>query len=87
MASKAAYRRLSKEYIEIKRNPPPYIIAKPLESNILEWHFCLYGPQGTVYEYGEYHGKLRFPSDYPFKPPSIQMFTPSGKCLKYSSKK
>lgn len=28
---------------------------------------------------GYYHGKLIFPSDFPFKPPRILMLTPSGR--------
>ncbi|ORX67428.1 UBC-like protein [Linderina pennispora] len=79
MASKAAYKRLSKEYLGMQRNPTPYITAKPLESNILEWHYVLRGPPETPYEGGEYHGRLRFPADYPYKPPAIQMITPSGR--------
>ena len=37
------------------------------------------GLDGTPYEGGQYHGKLVFPSDYPYKPPSIMMLTPSGR--------
>lgn len=37
------------------------------------------GPPGTPYEGGQYHGKLTFPSEYPFKPPRIKMCTPSGR--------
>ncbi|KAJ1792778.1 Ubiquitin-conjugating enzyme E2 6 [Coemansia sp. RSA 2399] len=79
MASKAAYRRLTKEFLVIQKNPTPFITAKPLETNILEWHYVLTGPPDTQYEGGEYHGRLRFPSDYPYKPPAIQMITPSGR--------
>jgi ubiquitin-conjugating enzyme E2 J2 len=79
MATKAAYKRLQKEYINLQKAPPPYITAKPLESNILEWHYVLRGPEATPYEGGEYHGKIIFPSDYPYKPPSIRMTTPSGR--------
>ncbi|KAJ1667442.1 Ubiquitin-conjugating enzyme E2 6 [Coemansia sp. RSA 1813] len=79
MASKAAFRRLNKEYLAIQKNPTPFITAKPLETNILEWHYVLNGPPDTQYEGGEYHGRLRFPSDYPYKPPAIQMITPSGR--------
>ncbi|KAJ2252603.1 Ubiquitin-conjugating enzyme E2 6 [Coemansia sp. RSA 455] len=79
MASKAAFKRLNKEYLAIQANPTPYITAKPLESNILEWHYVLRGPPDTPYADGEYHGKVKFPSDYPYKPPAIQMITPSGR--------
>ncbi|KAI8905662.1 ubiquitin-conjugating enzyme/RWD-like protein [Powellomyces hirtus] len=79
MASKGAHKRLTKEYITIAKNPPDYIVAKPLESNILEWHYVIRGPPDSVYEGGEYHGKVQFPADYPFKPPSIKMMTPNGR--------
>ncbi|KAJ3016611.1 Ubiquitin-conjugating enzyme E2 6 [Thoreauomyces humboldtii] len=79
MASKGAHKRLSKEYITIAKNPPDYIVTKPLESNILEWHYVIRGPPDSPYEGGEYHGKVNFPSDYPFKPPSIKMMTPNGR--------
>ncbi|CAH1759470.1 9525_t:CDS:2 [Entrophospora sp. SA101] len=73
MATKAAYKRLTKEYIAIQNNPAPYLIAKPLENNILEWHYVIRGPPDTPYHNGEYH------VEYPFKPPSIRMITPSGR--------
>ncbi|KAJ2001042.1 Ubiquitin-conjugating enzyme E2 6 [Coemansia thaxteri] len=79
MASKAAFKRLNKEYLAIQANPPPYVTAKPLETNILEWHYVLRGPPDTPYAGGEYHGRVKFPSDYPYKPPAIQMITPSGR--------
>ncbi|KAL0081603.1 UBC-like protein [Phycomyces blakesleeanus] len=79
MATKAAYKRLSKEYLAIQKNPPPFITAKPLESNILEWHYVIQGPPDTPYLGGEYYGRLTFPSEYPYKPPAIRMVTPSGR--------
>jgi len=79
MATKEAYKRLKKEVAALKKSPPPYIDAMPLESNILEWHYVVLGPPGTPYEGGLYHGKLRFPPEYPFKPPSIYMITPNGR--------
>ncbi|KAL1922737.1 uncharacterized protein VTP21DRAFT_9113 [Calcarisporiella thermophila] len=79
MATKQAYKRLTKEYMLLQRAPPDYITAKPLESNILEWHYILTGPPESPYQGGEYHGKLSFPPEYPFKPPAIRMFTPNGR--------
>ncbi|AQK82831.1 Ubiquitin-conjugating enzyme E2 34 [Zea mays] len=41
--------------------------------------YVLEGSKGTPFEGGYYYGKLKFPPDYPFKPPSISMTTPSGR--------
>lgn len=79
MATKAANKRLTREYQIISKNPPPYIVAHPSETNILEWHYILTGPPETPYEGGQYWGTLIFPPDYPFAPPAIRMHTPSGR--------
>lgn len=79
MASKQANKRLTKEYLAILKQPMPGIIAKPNESNILEWHYILDGPADSPYATGQYHGKLIFHPDYPFKPPGIIMLTPNGR--------
>ncbi|EDO38458.1 predicted protein [Nematostella vectensis] len=71
--------RLRQDYLRIVRDPVPYITAAPLPSNILEWHYVVRGPENTPYEGGFYHGKLVFPRDFPFKPPSIYMITPNGR--------
>ncbi|KAI9775172.1 MAG: Ubiquitin-conjugating enzyme E2 6 [Candelina submexicana] len=79
MATRAANKRLTREYKLIQESPPPYIIAHPSEKNILEWHYVLTGPPKTPYENGQYWGTLMFPPDYPFAPPAIRMHTPSGR--------
>tara|TARA_R110002003_G_scaffold290_7_gene18579 strand:+ start:3301 stop:4146 length:846 start_codon:yes stop_codon:yes gene_type:complete len=79
MATPAATKRLTKEYVAISKSPPPFIIAHPSDSNILEWHYILTGPPETPYEGGQYWGTLMFPPDYPFAPPAIRMHTPSGR--------
>ncbi|EFJ51744.1 hypothetical protein VOLCADRAFT_103384 [Volvox carteri f. nagariensis] len=71
--------RLQKEYKSLLKDPVPNITAHPSPSNLLEWHFVLEGAKGTEYEGGVYHGKLVFPPEYPFKPPSISLFTPNGR--------
>ncbi|XP_046397087.1 ubiquitin-conjugating enzyme E2 J2 [Ischnura elegans] len=75
----SATARLKQDYIRLKRDPVPYVVAEPLPSNILEWHYVVNGPEGTPYEGGLYHGKLVFPREFPFKPPSIYMITPNGR--------
>ncbi|POM76799.1 Ubiquitin-conjugating enzyme E2 [Phytophthora palmivora] len=74
-----ATKRLRKEYLAMQRKPVEYIQAVPLETNILEWHYVITGTKGTPYEGGFYHGKLKFPPEYPMKPPSVMMITPNGR--------
>jgi ubiquitin-conjugating enzyme E2 J2 len=79
MASKAAHKRLTKEYVSMQKQPPPFVWAAPEERNILNWNFLIRGPPDSPFAGGEYHGVLMFPSEYPFKPPGIKMYTPSGR--------
>ncbi|KIK55277.1 hypothetical protein GYMLUDRAFT_48000 [Collybiopsis luxurians FD-317 M1] len=79
MASKAAQKRLNKEFVAMQRDPPPFIWAVPDEKNILTWNYIIRGPPDSPFAGGEYHGVLLFPSEYPFKPPGIKMLTPSGR--------
>jgi ubiquitin-conjugating enzyme E2 J2 len=66
--------------------------AVPLENDILIFHYVIEGPPDTPYAHGFYHGVLKFPSEYPLKPPTIIMYTPSGRfetgkpiCTSFSS--
>jgi len=63
----------------MQKDPPPFVWAAPDEKDILNWNFIIHGPPDSSYVGGEYHGVLIFPSEYPFKPPGIKMYTPSGR--------
>eukprot|EP00037_Helgoeca_nana_P029174 m.347082 g.347082 ORF g.347082 m.347082 type:complete len:232 (+) comp27919_c0_seq4:1891-2586(+) len=76
---KSAIMRLQKELKALIKEPESLFRVLPVEENILEWHFCLLPPPGTPYSGGQYHGKLILPADYPFRPPSVMMITPSGR--------
>lgn len=77
--SNVCLKRLQKELVAIQKNPVQSISTTPNENNLLEWHYVIEGPKDTVYEGGYYHGILRFPKDYPYKPPSILMLTKNGR--------
>jgi ubiquitin-conjugating enzyme E2 J2 len=79
MAPQIATNRLRKELIKLKNDPTPGVLAEPNENDILIWHFAIRGPSDTPYEGGIYIGKIKFPSEYPFKAPSVTMITPSGR--------
>jgi ubiquitin-conjugating enzyme E2 J2 len=71
--------RLQKEFRAMCKEPVPHILARPSHSDIREWHYVLEGSEGTPFEGGVYHGKVKFPEEYPFKPPGISMITPNGR--------
>eukprot|EP00586_Coscinodiscus_wailesii_P019454 CAMPEP_0172500612 /NCGR_PEP_ID=MMETSP1066-20121228/140818_1 /TAXON_ID=671091 /ORGANISM="Coscinodiscus wailesii, Strain CCMP2513" /LENGTH=204 /DNA_ID=CAMNT_0013274941 /DNA_START=250 /DNA_END=860 /DNA_ORIENTATION=+ len=81
MANDMCTRRLTRELQSLLKSPlrSPRITAIPNEANILEWHYVIEGNAGTPYHGGYYHGKLIFPKEYPLKPPSVIMLTPSGR--------
>jgi len=77
--STTAVQRLRRDAARLAKDPVPYVVAVPLSANILEWHYVVQGPSDSPYAGGFYHGKLIFPAEYPFKPPSIYMLTPNGR--------
>eukprot|EP00294_Goniomonas_avonlea_P011019 CAMPEP_0114543494 /NCGR_PEP_ID=MMETSP0114-20121206/2385_1 /TAXON_ID=31324 /ORGANISM="Goniomonas sp, Strain m" /LENGTH=377 /DNA_ID=CAMNT_0001727835 /DNA_START=9 /DNA_END=1139 /DNA_ORIENTATION=+ len=79
MAQKTCILRLKKEMANFNKDPPPFIHIAVNERNMLIWHYLIEGPPGTPYAGGWFWGRLRFPSEYPYKPPSIQMHTPNGR--------
>jgi|TARA_B110000977_G_scaffold5843_1_gene8228 ubiquitin-conjugating enzyme E2 J2 len=74
-----AVQRLQKELRLLSKDPLPFITARPDTKNILVWHYVLVGDEASEFKGGQYHGKVTFPSQYPFRPPSIVMVTPSGR--------
>ncbi|CAH8493506.1 unnamed protein product [Heterobilharzia americana] len=74
-----AVHRLKQDYLRLSRDPVPYVTAEPLPTNLFEWHYVIKGPADSPYKGGYYHGKLIFPKDFPFRPPSIYMITPNGR--------
>lgn len=60
-SNKISTTRLLREYRKIKKDPPDYITARPLENNVLQWHYVIEGPPKTPYASGIYHGVLTFP--------------------------
>ncbi|OAF63822.1 hypothetical protein A3Q56_08469 [Intoshia linei] len=74
-AEKSAILRLQSDL----RKPVPYIEAIHEENNILNWHYVFTGSSDSPYEGRIYHRMLRFPTHYPFSPPSIFILTPNGR--------
>ncbi|XP_042486497.1 ubiquitin-conjugating enzyme E2 34-like isoform X2 [Macadamia integrifolia] len=81
MVEKSCVKRLQKEYRALCKEPVSHVMACPSPNDILEWHYVLEGSEGTPFAGGYYYGKIKFPPEYPFKPPSISMITPNGRFI------
>lgn len=75
----SAVKRIMQEARELANDPSTDYSAAPLEDDIFEWHCTIRGPEGTDFEGGLYHFRINLPAEYPFRPPSIIMLTPSGR--------
>ncbi|VDK83713.1 unnamed protein product [Onchocerca ochengi] len=80
-ASEKAQIRLSNEYAELKKDPIPGIVAKPLDENLLLWGYVIRGSKDTPYDGGIYYGELEFSNDFPSIPPHVLMYTPNGRFI------
>ncbi|KAH7825007.1 putative Ubiquitin-conjugating enzyme 6 B (Ubc6B) [Monocercomonoides exilis] len=80
-AKNPSIKRIMQEIKQLTKicGPDKEFYAKPLDDDIFEIHFTIRGPPDSPYSEGLYHGRLRLPSEYPYKPPELMFLTPSGR--------
>ena len=72
-------KRILREMREMAEDASPAYHAEAVEEDIFEWHFAILGAEDSEFEGGIYHGRVLLPPEYPFKPPSFVLLTPSGR--------
>lgn len=67
---------LKKQLKEINKNNIDYFSVGLKEDNLFEWNVMMEGPPETIYEGGYFQCTLKFPKEYPNKPPVMTINTP-----------
>ena len=78
--SRDSRKRLQKDIVQIIKNPLTEhgIYYTHDDTDMLKGYAVVFGPADTIYRYGAYMFKFKFPTNYPVSPPKLTYLTNDG---------
>ncbi|KAJ3037226.1 Ubiquitin-conjugating enzyme E2 R2 [Rhizophlyctis rosea] len=67
----SAAHALQRQFKELSKHPVPGFRVTLKDDNIFIWEVGIIGPPGTAFEGGYFLATMKFPSDFPFSPPTF----------------
>lgn len=76
--------RILRDVQDFKKDPLPGIFVEQEEENLTKVHALIVGPRKTPYDGGFFYLKMRFPPDYPHRPPKVKLLTTGGGVVRFN---
>ncbi|TGZ72942.1 hypothetical protein CRM22_001785 [Opisthorchis felineus] len=76
--------RITKDLRTIYSDPAPGIVVAPDEADLTKVHALITGPFDTPYEGGFFLFLIRFPPEYPLKPPRVKLMTTGNGTVRFN---